>query len=98
MAEVIWTARAREDLRSVHDFVARDSPRAAEQLIERLLDATDRLALFPMSGRVLPEFPDLGYRELIVSGYRVIHRNGDDTVWVVAVVHARRQLAEQDLR
>jgi hypothetical protein len=30
MAAVRWTQRARDDLRDIHDFIARDSPRAAE--------------------------------------------------------------------
>lgn len=60
-------------LREIHDFIARDSPRAAEVLVERLLTATERLASFPESGRVVPEFPGLGYREIIVGSYRVLY-------------------------
>ena len=92
MAAVRWTQRARDDLRDIHDFIARDSPRAAEALVERLLTATERLAVFPESGRVVPEFPALGYREIIVSGYRVLHRLAGNTVWITAVVHGRRLL------
>ena len=92
MAAVRWTQRARDDLRDIHDFIARDSPRAAEALVERLLTATERLAAFPESGRVVPEFPALGYREIIVSSYRVLYRLADSTVWITAVVHGRRLL------
>ena len=92
MAAVRWTQRARDDLRDIHDFIARDSPRAAEALVERLLTATERLAAFPESGRVVPEFPALGYREIIVSSYRVLYRLADHTVWITAVVHGRRLL------
>ena len=77
MAAVRWTQRARDDLRDIHDFIARDSPRVAEALVERLLTATERLAAFPESGRVVPEFPALGYREIIVSSYRVLDRLAD---------------------
>jgi toxin ParE1/3/4 len=92
MATIRWTQRALDDLHGTHDFIARDSPRAAEALIERVLTATERLALFPESGRVVPEFPELGYREIIVNSYRVLYRLEGDTVWVVAVVHGRRRL------
>ena len=80
MAAVRWTQRARDDLRDIHDFIARDSPRAAEALVERLLTATERLAVFPESGRVVPEFPALGYREIIVSSYHVLYRLADNRV------------------
>ena len=92
MAAVRWTQRARDDLRDIHDFIARDSLRAAEALVERLLTATECLAAFPESGRVVPEFPALGYREIIVSSYRVLYRLADNTVWITAVVHGRRLL------
>jgi plasmid stabilization system protein ParE len=46
-----------------------------------------RLERFPASGRVLPEFPDLPYREVIVSPYRFFYRIAGKTVWVVAVWH-----------
>jgi toxin ParE1/3/4 len=92
MAAVRWTQRARDDLRDIHDFIARDSPRAAEALVERLLTATERLAAFPESGRVVPEFPALGYREIIVSSYRVLYRLADNIVWITAVFHGRRLL------
>jgi len=59
MAAVRWTQRARDGLRDIHDFIAWDSPRAAEALVERLLTATERLAAFPESGHVVPEFPAL---------------------------------------
>lgn len=95
MAEVRWTQRARNDLRDIHDFIARDSPRAAEALVERVLTAMERLAVFPESGRVVPEFPALGYREIIVSSYRVLYRLESNTVWIVAVVHGRRLLRNE---
>jgi toxin ParE1/3/4 len=92
MATVRWAQRTQDDLQAIYRFIARDSPRSAEALVDRLLTATERLALFPESGRVVPEFPELGYREIIVSSYRVLYRLEGDTVWIVAIVHGRRRL------
>lgn len=72
MATVRWTQRGSDDLREIHDFVARDSPQAAAALVDRILTATERLATFPESRRMVPEFPELGYREITVSNYRVV--------------------------
>jgi len=92
MAIVRWTQHALDDLRDIHGFIARDSPRAAESLVDRLLTATERLEPFPESGRVVPELPELNYREIIVSSYRVLYRPEGNTVWIAAVVHGRRLL------
>ena len=61
-------------------------------MVERIITASERLGVFPESGRVMPEFPMLGYREIIVSSYRVLYRVETQTVWIVAVVHGRRLL------
>lgn len=90
MAKVRWAERARDDLREIYDYIARDSPRAAEALVERVLHSTERLASFPESGRTVPEFPDLSYRELLVGNYRIWYRIEKETVWIVTVLHGRR--------
>lgn len=94
MVAVKWTEPARDDLAQIHDFIARDSPVAARALVERVLNATEQLASFPESGRIVPELPELGYRELIVGSYRVVYRIGGKTIWIAVVIHGRRLLAE----
>lgn len=64
-------------------------------LVGRVLTATERLLSFPESGRVVPEFPHLGYREIIVGSYRVLYRREADIVWIAAVVHGRRLLGDE---
>ena len=85
-----WALRALEDLREIHAFIARDSPRAAEALVERIFSVSERLTAFPLSGRLVPEFPGSGYRELLVGNYRVQSRVADAVVWIVTVVHGMR--------
>jgi plasmid stabilization system protein ParE len=46
-----------------------------------------RLERYPKSGRLLPEFPELPFREVIVPPYRFFYRLESKTVWVVAVWH-----------
>ncbi len=97
-ASVRWTEGARDDLRDIWSFIARDSRRAAEATVDRLIDASVELAVFPDRGRSLPEFPELDYRELLIGSYRLIYRHAASVVWVLAVVHGRRQLREPPLR
>ena len=96
MATVRWTQRAKGDLQEVYDFIARDSPRAADALVERIIHATERLAAYPESGRIMPEFPSLPYREVIVGNYRVLYRVEGEVVWVAAVVHGRRLIRVEE--
>ncbi len=65
-------------------YIRRDNPRAASRFRS---DAERRLKRFPMSGRHVPEFPDLPYREVIIAPYRFFYRVERETVWIVAVWH-----------
>ena len=67
--------------------IRRENPPAALRFRQRIEQALRRLEQFPESGRVVPEFPDLPYREVIVAPYRFFYRIKEATVWVVAVWH-----------
>ena len=69
-------------------YILADRPRAARQFYSRALKVLGRLEKFPESGRRLPEFADLPYREVIVRPYRFFYRIQNDTVWVVGVWHS----------
>ena len=94
MARVRWTAKARDDLRSIHSHIARDSLGAANRLRDTLTAATRRLASFPESGRVVPEFDRADYREIIAGSYRIIYRvePGRSVVTITMIVHGHRLL------
>ncbi len=82
------------DLRLIHRYIAQDSRRAADMMVRRLRTESMRLAPYPESGRVVPEFGDPQYRELIVAPYRLIYRyhRDIDHVQALMVVHGSRML------
>ncbi len=82
-----FTPSARREFLDALEFIRLDSPTAADGLRERSADGLAQLRDFPESGRVVPEFPDLPYREVLVSPYRFFYRVMDDGVWIVAVWH-----------
>lgn len=71
-------------------YISRENPTAARAFRHRVQKALSRLRRFPRSGRVLPEFPDLPFREVIVPPYRFFYRTKDRTAWIVAVWHGAR--------
>ena len=68
-------------------YVHGDNPDAARKLRLRAEQVLRRLARFPKSGRLIPEFPELPYREVVVPPHRLFYRVEGKTVWVVAVWH-----------
>jgi plasmid stabilization system protein ParE len=68
-------------------YVLRDDRAAALKFRQRAEKALRRLPRYPTSGRLIPEFPDLPFREVIVPPYRFFYRREGTTVWIVAVWH-----------
>ena len=74
MVQVDWAQPALTDLREIHEFISRDSPRYAQLTVERITDAAAGLARFPQLGEVLPEFPrwaddSIRIKQLVIPTY-----------------------------
>jgi plasmid stabilization system protein ParE len=61
---VVFDDEALEDLRQIFEWVANDSPRAADSLIARIFDKAERLAAPELSNMRRPGLVE-GTRELI---------------------------------
>ena len=87
--------RAYDDLRNIRDWIARDRPMTAADVISRLLHSIERLAVFPRIGR---KGRALGTLEWIVPGlpFIVVYAIDDDAeiVVVIAVFHTARERPE----
>jgi toxin ParE1/3/4 len=84
---ILFTATARRQFLEALAYICRDKPSAALHFRQKAEQSLSRLHDFPESGRQLPEFPGLPYREVIVNPYRFFYRVKDQTVWIVAVWH-----------
>ena len=85
--KVRFTPSARAQFLSALAYIRRDKPSAAIRFRDRTETVLRRIEGFPESGRVVPEFPELPYREVIISPYRFFYRIKGDVVWIVAVWH-----------
>ncbi len=98
MAEVRWTLQAADDLESITDFIAEDSPHYASLFAMDILVAVERLRAFPSSGRIVPEFNDAGLREILFGSYRIVYRVAGETVSILTVYHGARLLDPSRIR
>ena len=90
MGEVIWSPSALEDIEQIAQFIARDSSDQAAIFVGRLIEATDRLASVPLSGRIIREIGHSDCREIIYGAYRIMYRQLGKDVWITGVVHGAR--------
>lgn len=93
MVKIVWTALAVEDLKTIHEFISKDSRVYADRFIDKIIKRVDQLEHFPRSGRIVPEFDTEHLRELIEGHYRIIYRiDTDEHIGIVRVHHSARQL------
>ena len=83
---VVWSPRATRELKSHCAYIARDRPRAALEVAERIVAAVERLATFPES---VATSTDHTTRVLPVprTGLLMIYRVNEQALWIVTVRH-----------
>jgi toxin ParE1/3/4 len=84
---ILFTPSARSQFLSAMAYIRRENPAASSAFRKKAEKSLQRLIEFPESGRVLPEFPDLPFREVVIAPYRFFYRVKENTVWIVAVWH-----------
>jgi len=93
---IFWTPIAVQDLRDICNFISRDNPIAAQRMGEELIKQAEAIALFPQSGRMVPEKKDPLIRETIAGSYRIIYQvdEVDKVVALARIWHSARGTPE----
>jgi addiction module RelE/StbE family toxin len=88
--KIVWSPRAIEHLAQLRADIARDNPKAANQIAAQLLQAVERLTEWPSLGR---PGRGAGTRELVVPGmpYVIPYRLRGDRLEVISVFHGRQK-------
>ncbi len=83
-----FTPSARRQFLDGISYIKKDNPTAARSFRKKSENVLKRLIEFPESGKVIREYPDLPFREIVVPPYRFFYRIKDDNIWIVAVWHS----------
>ena len=87
-----WTCRAEQQLVEIGRFIAWDKPGAARRWVEVLRRRAAEAAERPLVGRVVPELDREDIPEVIVRGYRIVYRVGEEVVEILTVFEGHRLL------
>lgn len=86
---IVWTSKASSDLVRLHEFLAELNPRAAIEVVRRLVVAPRRLSRTPRVGERLPEFSPREIRRISAGDYELRYELANDTIYILRVWHAR---------
>ena len=87
---VKWSVPAKDDLKQIHDYIAKDSKYYAQNVVQEIVAKSEKLTDFPEIGRAVPEISDQNIRELIVYSYRLIYEISKTGIEILAIIHGRR--------
>ncbi|GAA0338143.1 type II toxin-antitoxin system RelE/ParE family toxin [Bacillus carboniphilus] len=90
MAELRWAQSAVRDLEQICSFIAEDSDEYAKVFARRIIETIETTAVFPYSGRIVPEMNSDMIREKIMSNYRIIYRIKQESIEIVRIIHNAR--------
>ena len=93
---VIWSTPARNDLKQIYDYIAKDAKYYAKNVVEKIITKSENLNEFPEIGRVVPEIGDDNVRELVIYSYRLIYEVVPDNVQILAIIHGKRDFSSLD--
>ena len=95
---MIWTPRARADLKAIHDHIHKDAPINAQCITQQILKKTATLDEFPGTHKTVPEAMSNDLHEVSVSAWRIIYHPRNDNIYIITVVHKRQRLDEDRLQ
>jgi len=91
--KITFAVSAVKDLEGIRQWYEdQHVPDVGERLLREVVDQVERLADFPKSGRIVPEFGVTQLREIIHPPFRIVYRLDDDRVRIVRVWRSERQL------
>jgi toxin ParE1/3/4 len=91
---VRFTPSARLQFLEAIAYIRRDKQSAAKNFRTRSEKILRRLENYPESGRMIPEFPELPHREVVIRPYRFFYRIEKKTIWIVAVWHGTQEVID----
>lgn len=86
--KVILSARARQDLQDIGDFMASDSPRRAQTFVLELQRSCLELAEHPLRFPKIEWFDDGEHRRRVHGNYLIVYQVEDSVIKVSRVISA----------
>jgi toxin ParE1/3/4 len=89
--QIRWLRKAAQNLDDAYDYVAKDNPKAAKELVQEVYRLVELLKTQPSMGRAGRV---AGTRELVVQDYPFIipYRVQHDEIQILRVFHTRLRL------
>ncbi len=87
---IVWSKPARKDLTLIHQYIAHDSKRYANRVVQDITDKMEVLLTTPRLGKKVAE--------IAMYSYRIMYELMQETIYIHGVFHRRRHFKPEDLQ
>ena len=99
MVQINWTFQSKDDLKSIADYISRDSKLYAKLQVVRIRNRTRILKSQIRLGKIVPEIDNKNIRELIEGRYRIIYKIvSKNRIDILTVHHSSRDLKRTNIK
>jgi addiction module RelE/StbE family toxin len=98
MVQINWTFQSKDDLKSIAEYIAKDSKKYARLQLLRIRQRTKILTSEIYSGKIVPEMDKQNIRELNEGNYRIIYLIvNKERINILTVHHSARDLTKRKI-
>lgn len=92
MARIIWTQPALLELDEIADYISLDDPMAAKKIVRKAFDRIEHLVHHPKSGKLVEEFENSVYREVVLPPCRIFYRIEGKIIYIIHIIRDEQLL------
>ncbi len=90
--KVHFTDAAIQQLDGIYGYIAKDSTKYAQRVVDQIIQKAHRIAVLPRAATIVPEYSNPDVREVFHYSYRIIYRLIANRIDIVAIVHGAKPL------
>lgn len=95
--KIQWSPLSIDRISEISEYIAQDSPNAAERWVHSIFDRVEQIKDFSESGQPVPETNRKDIQQLIILNYRIIYRVESKMISILTVRHCRQILPDEDI-
>jgi plasmid stabilization system protein ParE len=81
---------AEGDINAIWDYIAEDSPDAADRMIDKIVATIEALVPFPNQGHRRSDLTSRPLRFTTAGNYLIAYAPDKKPLWVIAIMHGKR--------
>ena len=96
MVKITWAPSAIKDINAIAEYIEKDSPSAAKNMVALFFEKAKILEQYPQYGKPVTETKNSFLREILVSRYRIIYEVFSGSEVNILTIHHQSRLLKNN--